>query len=341
MRKIINLGFFVLKTNYTDLGHSINCTIKKGHSRFTLLSDMVYCSLKYGSSFVDYFNFNFYNKSAEQKSQYATMAIMYKFHRKINDAAYIDKVDDKKQFFKNFSKFCNPAFLFPTEQKQQAIEHIQSRLGKRIVIKDPESTAGKGVRIFGISQKSSEYFVGSEELIKFCEDHYSENSFLYLEDFIVQHSEIDKISPTAVNTIRVITLINNQHEVEVIGSVFRISVNCAIDNYSAGNLAAEIDKNTGVVISGGIRKRSSCDKYHEVHPVTNEKILGFKIPHWDKVIEMITEAATVVPQVRTIGWDIAITENGPIIIEGNNKWNKDTWQIPAGEGKLKQIKMYL
>jgi hypothetical protein len=56
---------------------------------------------------------------------------------------------------------------------------------------------------------------------------------------------------------------------------------------------------------------------------------------------MVTEAALVVPQVRTVGWDIAITPSGPIIIEGNSKWNKDTWQIPAGKGKLQMIKKYL
>ena len=32
---------------------------------------------------------------------------------------------------------------------------------------------------------------------------------------------------------------------------------------------------------------------------------------------MALEAALIVPEVRYVGWDIAITENGPVIMEGN------------------------
>lgn len=340
MKRILYLGFFILKTDYSDLKLSISCTVKKGYSKTRLLSDMVYSSLKYGSSFVDYFNFNFYKKSSAERRQYASMGTMYAFHNKINNKDYISKVDDKKSFFTNFSVFCNKAFLFSREQEKEALELLKLRIGKKIVIKDPASTGGKGVRIFSVTG-GDKVLIDNIELNDFLMQHFRGNESLYFEDYIQQHPAISNISPTGVNTIRMITLINDKGEVEIIGSVFRISVNCSIDNYSAGNLAAEIDRDTGVVITGGIRKRSSCDKYHNTHPSTGQPILGFTVPFWDEIKSMVLAAAKVVPQVRSVGWDIAVTETGPVIIEGNSKWNKDTWQIPAGHGKLDIIKKYI
>lgn len=341
MKNILYLGFFILKTDYKDLIKSINCTSKKGYNKLFLCIRMVINSLWYGSSFVDYYNFQFYRKNKEQKKEYATMGIMYKFHNKMNHKDFIDEVDNKKTFFKTFNKFCNPAFLYTQEDMDIITTVILERINQKIVIKNPESSGGKGVRIFQVQKKENSIMIGDEELITFLKNHFKENEYFYFEDFIVQHESIANISPSAVNTIRMITLLNDENRVDIIGSVFRISVDCPIDNYSAGNLAAEIDSETGVVISGGIRKRSSCDSYHEIHPSTKQQILGLKVPFWNEIKQLVTEAAHIVPQVRTVGWDIAITPSGPIIIEGNSKWNKDTWQIPAGKGKLHVIKKYL
>lgn len=340
IENIIYFGFFLLKTNYTDLRKSLSCTVKQGYSKYKLIIDMVCCTFKYGSSFVDYFNFQFYRKNKAERKAYATMGIMYKFHKKVNDQQLVDKVDNKQSFWVNFAEFCNRPYFFNKSQTQELLDVLKGKKGEKIVIKDPTSTAGKGVEVVELNLQEDRLYANSVELELFINQHFQNNSILYFEDFIEQHQLISMISPTAVNTVRIITMINN-NEPEIIGSVFRISVDCPIDNYSAGNMAAEIDIKSGVVITGGIRKRSSCDYYHDIHPITRQPIKGFQIPHWDKITKAALQAAMVVPQVRTVGWDIAVTENGPVFIEGNSQWNKDTWQIPAGEGKLHIIEKYL
>src|SRR5690606_11252973 len=341
MKNILYLGFFILKTNYSDLRKSLQCTVKKGYSKYRLIFDMILSSLIYGSSFVDYFNFQFYRKSKAERKAYATMGIMYKFHKKVNDKNLINKVDDKQQFWVNYAEFCNKPYFFTKEKSKDMLKDLYEKQNKKIYIKVPTNTGGNGVQIVELSFKDNKIYVGSADLEHFLKQHFQENTIFYFEDFIQQHPLITEISPTAVNTIRVITMINDNKEPEIIGSVFRISVDCPIDNYSAGNMAAEIDIKSGVVITGGIRKRSSCDYYHDIHPITRQPIKGFQIPHWDKITKAALQAAMVVPQVRTVGWDIAVTENGPVFIEGNSQWNKDTWQIPAGEGKLHIIEKYL
>lgn len=341
MKNVLYLGFFILKTNYTDLKMSLQCTVKKGYSKYRLLVDMVFSSLVYGSSFVDYFNFQFYRKNREERKAYATMGVMYKFHKKVNDKNFINRVDDKKQFYKNFSNFCKKPYFFLSNQYDELVNVLKEKKDQRIVIKDPVSTGGKGVNIVQLNLENEKLYIGTIQVETFLKQHFQNNTIFYFEDFIEQHPLISKISPTGVNTIRIITMINNNNQPEIIGAVFRISVDCPIDNYSAGNLAAEIDIKSGIVMSGGIRKRSSCDDYHIEHPTTKQPILGFQVPHWDKIANTALDAALVIPQVRTVGWDIAVTENGPIFIEGNSQWNKDTWQIPAGKGKIDIIAKYL
>lgn len=341
MNNLIYLGYFLLKTDYKDLRASLRCTRMKGYAGLMLIADMLYCSLRYGSSFVDYFNFQFYRKNGSLKSTYATMGLMYRFHQTVNAPSKIDEVDSKERFAENFRAFCNAPHIFQSTEREALEAYLQSRAGDRIVWKDPTGTAGKSVRILGVTRDGEKVRVGEKPVPTFIEDAFRERGSVYIEDYIKQHESVASISPSGVNTIRVITLLDPSGEAKVIGSVFRISVNSHLDNYSAGNLAAEVDPETGEVITGGIRKRSACDVYHDHHPVTGAVIKGFRIPYWEKVLETVTSAAKVVPAVRSIGWDVAITPNGPILIEGNSKWNKDTWQIPADRGKRAMIESCL
>src|SRR5690606_42162218 len=98
MKNILYLGFFILKTNYSDLRKSLQCTVKKGYSKYRLIFDMILSSLLYRSSFVDYFNFQFYRNSKAERKHHATMGLMYKSHKKVKDTSLINKVNDIQQF---------------------------------------------------------------------------------------------------------------------------------------------------------------------------------------------------------------------------------------------------
>lgn len=333
MNNFIYLGYYLLKTNYKDLSASLNCCRNKGFNVFRLIIDMIWSSLRYGSSFVDYFNFRFYEKNHQKRLAYATMGFMYKYHREINDQKKIREVDSKELFPRKFGAWCNKSYVFTKDEINQFNHFLQTKVGRKIVFKDPNSTAGKSIKIVSVTKKENLIFIGNQNANDFLNQEFALKHSIYCEDFIEQHHAIQAISPSGVNTIRIISMVTKEKTVDILAALFRISVNCPIDNYSVGNLAAEIDPITGIVSKGGIRKRSACDDYHDFHPVTKMPIRGFEIPFWDETIVMIKEAALIVPEVRTIGWDVAITNTGPILIEGNSQWNKDTFQIPAGYGK--------
>jgi hypothetical protein len=69
--------------------------------------------------------------------------------------------------------------------------------------------------------------------------------------------------------------------------------------------------------------------------------VGFQVPFWPELIDMAKKAALHVPENRSIGWDIAVTENGPELIEGNHDWCKLVWQLPVKKGMKSVLEGYL
>ncbi|MEJ2653650.1 MAG: sugar-transfer associated ATP-grasp domain-containing protein [Gammaproteobacteria bacterium] len=96
---------------------------------------------------------------------------------------------------------------------------------------------------------------------------------------------------------------------------------------------AKLDKNTGEVkraISG-----SGVDlAAHSHHPDTGANLIGFRLPHWDAVVAMVIEAARVVEQVPLIGWDIAVLDDGPVIVELNGRPDFTLPQLADSRGIL-------
>lgn len=342
VRNLLYLCYFITHTDYRALIASWRCARTLSTRGLDMFADMLRCSLRYGASFVDYFNFRFFEKDDCQRSTYATMGDMYKFHAWANLPQDSALLNDKQSFAKLFSGLCHTSYFFLSNQEQELRSLLMDFAFDSIVVKDPVSTAGRGVRFMPVKHgKPHELMIGELTFEKFVRIEFKKSDGLYIEPLIEQHPILHQLSPSGVNTIRMITMLGPEGKPDIIGSVLRISVNSRLDNFSKGNLAAEIDTETGVVITGGIRKQAACDIYHDRHPVTESDILGLSIPFWRETQELVRKAALVLPGVRTVGWDVAITKNGPVLIEGNSKWNKDTWQIPAGCGKKDILRRYM
>jgi hypothetical protein len=213
---------------------------------------------------------------------------------------------------------------------------------KQLVIKDPLGTVGMAVQFLVFNPISLTFnYKNKDYTLDELFIQFSIGGNLYVEPRISQHHLIQKLAPTALNTIRVITVVNEDNEVDIISAAFRIAVNSETDNFSSGNLAAAVDVSTGLVISPGIKRLAACSDTYVSHPVTGQMILGFQVPYWLKVIELVKEAALVFPQVRTVGWDVSILEDKPIIIEGNPSWNKGAPQIPLDQGIKPLLDKYI
>jgi hypothetical protein len=104
-----------------------------------------------------------------------------------------------------------------------------------------------------------------------------------------------------------------------------------VDHLVYGGLGSWVDLETGRLGAGRSRHHF---KYASVIPGTDRSFVGFQLPHWDRVKEIALQAAAVFPWARAIGWDIAISDTGPVLIEGNSEWSTSLLQIPAPRGLL-------
>ena len=147
-----------------------------------------------------------------------------------------------------------------------------------------------------------------------------------MEEFVKQHRETAKFSnDVSVNTIRILSVLENS-KCYVPYAVMRIGGGKnPLDHIHNGGLLGPVDPATGKIFSAAVDYEGEL---HEVHPLTGETIKGFEIPYWEEVKKLIGKATKLYPTVGFVGWDVAILEDGPILIEGNTYPAADNVQLP-------------
>ena len=155
-------------------------------------------------------------------------------------------------------------------------------------------------------------------------DLYSEvikSDFLFQET-VIQHPALNKLNPFCLNTIRFDTFIDKEGKVDIISGYIRMSINKNhVDNISSGGCLVGIDLRTGRLKKEGYSTFSYYGvKLLSSHPITGTVFEDFEIPHFDKAKSLTREAARLIPGLRIVGWDVAIGESGPVLIEGNSDY---------------------
>lgn len=328
LKRILYLGYYLQQIEkekfFTFLAYTENQTPK---SKNNILWDMLTSIFRYNISVLEYFQFRFVEKSPSERDAWAGTGYMYEYQLRMNPKSERHILDDKTLFYKNYGEFFvhQVADINDLKNNPELAAAILANPSGKIVFKVAGGKCGKGVLI-----KKADEFTQDILLGFMISERYD-----LVEEFLIQHPDLDRLSPSAVNTIRIFTQLNDNDEVDLLGCRLRISVNSFVDNMAAGNMAAPIDEDTGKVIGPGVY--SDITKDEEIkHPVTGQPVVGFQIPYWSETVALVKQAAIKHPQNRSIGWDVAITDKGPGLIEGNHDWCKLLWQLPLKEG-LKRL----
>jgi hypothetical protein len=287
-----------------------------------ILIDCIRSVYRYNISLKDYFYFRFYQKSHEERNEWAGTGFMYQYQLKMNPKSSRYVLEDKNQFLGRFKQYVKRVHGSISDLKREAdlVDNLLSNPSGRLVLKGSHGQVGREVEII----KCKEY--SSSSLLQYMD----KKGYDLAEEYVIQHPDIMALSPTGLNTVRIFTQLKND-KVEFLGARFRVSVNSPVDNMGAGNLAAPVDMETGIVSGPGVYSDiTKTDK--AIHPITGNKIEGFQLPHWPKIKDLSINAAKVVPENKSIGWDIAVTSEGPELIEGNHNWCKLLWQLPVKKG---------
>ncbi len=134
---------------------------------------------------------------------------------------------------------------------------------------------------------------------------------------IEQHPDINKIYAGSVNTLRLETYVDKNGKPEFLGSFIRFGTGgSAIDNISSGGFLVPVDPATGILSEMGMQALLYGGKKLTKHPDTGFSFKGFKLPYFEESKALCLTLIRYFP-CRLVGWDIAITPTGPVVIEGN------------------------
>lgn len=144
----------------------------------------------------------------------------------------------------------------------------------------------------------------------------------------VNHPDIADLAAGALATVRLVTAINERGEVEAIRAAFRMAsrADSVVDNFHAGGIAAPVDLVTGTLGRATDRGLAPSVGWVDVHPVTGARITGRRLPQWEAMVALAQQAHANFASRAIVGWDLALTQDGLIIVEGNAATDVDIIQ---------------
>jgi putative polysaccharide biosynthesis protein len=157
-----------------------------------------------------------------------------------------------------------------------------------------------------------------------------------IEPYLIQrrarcHASIADLSGGALPTARVLTIKSNDAW-EAVAAVFRmpLGTHSTVDNFHAGNIAANIDLADGRLGAATDIGLNPDLGWLDRHPDTGAQIAGRTLPCWPETLALAQRAHSAFSQKLVIGWDIAILSDGPVLVEGNGAPDTDLHQRPMG-----------
>jgi hypothetical protein len=305
---------------------------------FTILYEIILLLIKDKVFPVHYFSRGLYKKGSTGIFNYVNNKILYSLNNYFNDLSFEYYLDNKFIFHLYFEALHLPlpkllAFqsknLFYINSKQKFINTFEEykQFINELILQVSDSgtvfmkcTRGSygGKNIFMLKKDD----IKNDEKIRNLFELSQNIDFIY-EEKLIQHADMNKINPNSINTLRIDTFWPKDGLPEIISTNMRMGLgNSYVDNISSGGCGIGIDKNTGQLFEKASTSISVAGgDYYIQHPLTGLVFKGYTIPCFEEAKQLVLNAAKCLPFFRLIGWDVAITKDGPVLIEGNTDYD--------------------
>lgn len=196
-----------------------------------------------------------------------------------------------------------------------------------LMIKPLDGFCGWG--IFHLRCEGGKLIVKGEEIsVEKLKEMVSKGRYL-IQDYITnQHEGMSKLYPNAVNTLR-ITVAREKAGLRVMGRMGMFGAHGTdCSNWHFGGVSVNLRED------GTLDKYGYCkiDKKVTSHPDTGVVFEGYKIPYFDEAITLAKRATECFYGICSIGWDVVITTDGPVLLEGNDDWGIVAHQMVEDRG---------
>uniref|UniRef100_A0A7C4GGN6 Alpha-L-glutamate ligase-related protein ATP-grasp domain-containing protein n=1 Tax=candidate division WOR-3 bacterium TaxID=2052148 RepID=A0A7C4GGN6_UNCW3 len=226
-----------------------------------------------------------------------------------------------------------------------AIGDWKSTIGDSLVAKPIASLGGKGMMLLSLRSADSlrDAATGTDitlaelaalmtrdiETRQSRED--SANGYL-LQQRITCHPALNPLNGAALNTVRIATLRDAQGRIHPDFAMLRLARPGAVsDNLHRGGTVTNIALDSGRLVGPTLGYENETGPFLEPKPLDVPALFpGAKIPCWPDLLAAAVRFHSVLPGLGSIGWDIALTPDGPLVLEGNDNWDMVVAQVLAG-----------
>jgi hypothetical protein len=135
------------------------------------------------------------------------------------------------------------------------------------------------------------------------------------------HPDLAPLASESLITIRAVTCLDERQQPELVLAYLRVLAKLEPDwpvKKPISEYAAAVDLTDGMLSAMTGDKPECLSQWHERHPVTGAAITGRSVPCWSAVAALAERAHRVTRDRVLVGWDIAITPAGPLLLEGNS-----------------------
>ena len=293
--------------------HAIACIMEAtGWDRSLTEEKIAAARERTGCTAKEYFIYRFFELSEEEQGKVFLICDSKKLREKYDtDKQFIAMLCNKEETDEFFEEYLKRQWCVNTKITQN--EFIKRFSGVSGVIYKPlGGNRGRGVESFRINSEN-------------IADVYNEIASFppgVVEEYIHQHPDLNRLTDASVNTLRIVTISSKTSPVTPDGryadaayAALRIGGgHSVVDNFHSGGMTAAVDLETGIIVTDAADMEGHV---FAAHPVTGTVIKGFKVPYFKEAVEMALDAISKNRIGGYIGWDIAITDKGPVLVEVN------------------------
>jgi len=207
-----------------------------------------------------------------------------------------------------------------------------------IFIKEKKGIAGSS--LYAGNYAGNNYIDSDNRKIKI--DTICNKNDIIIQEKIRQIKYLNNINKNAVNTLKLTTsCYKNEVKIHFGFMRFGTTKSGIMDSFGSGSILVPIDVRSGILKDIGYYKYAFNDVnnlgYTKYHPDTNQLITNIKLPLFEESCDLVKQAHKVFSNVYSIGWDVALTDKGPVIIEGNPSWDTAMGQVVAGSSIIEEF----
>ena len=267
---------------------------------------VLFACFAYGFLPDEFFAYELEHKSPEDRKSYISNRDRDNYVYRLNDIIDIDIFLDKYKTYVKFQKYFKRDAI--SVEKQSDYEGFCDFVKRHPIF------VQKNV---GLSKGDSVALVDSEHCGKTVRQLFEEMiacGKYIVEEKVEQSKCMSQLNPSSVNTIRCMTF-RTKAGIEIGPCFLKVGQgNSFVDNGGKGGILIGIDNTNGILDTVGYDE--FLMEYTD-HPDTRTEFVGYQLPEWFQMRTLAKEMSAQMPGVRYIGWDLAHTENGWVVIEGN------------------------